>query len=76
MNLKENVLAVLSGEEVNVTPVISVTQIGIVEAMEKTDAFWPEAHKDAEKMATLGSSLYELAGLECVQNTLLSNSGS
>jgi len=67
MNLKENVLAVLSGEEVDVTPVISVTQIGIVEAMEKTDAFWPEAHEDAEKMAILGSSLYELAGLECAR---------
>jgi [methyl-Co(III) methanol-specific corrinoid protein]:coenzyme M methyltransferase len=67
MNLKENVLTVLSGEEVNVTPVISVTQIGIVEAMEKTDSFWPEAHTDAEKMAILGSSLYELVGLECAR---------
>jgi len=64
MNLKNNVLKVLSGEESDITPVISVTQLGIVEAMEKTDAFWPEAHKNAEKMATLGSSLYELAGLE------------
>jgi [methyl-Co(III) methanol-specific corrinoid protein]:coenzyme M methyltransferase len=64
MNLKNNVLKVLSGEESDITPVISVTQVGIVEAMEKTDAFWPEAHKNAEKMATLGSSLYELAGLE------------
>ncbi len=67
MNLKENIIAVLSGEEVNVAPAISVTQIGIVEAMEKTDAFWPEAHSDPEKMATLGSSLYELVGLECAR---------
>ncbi len=67
MNLKENLLKVLSGENVDVTPVISVTQIGIVEAMEKTDAYWPEAHTDPEKMATLGSSLYELAGLECAR---------
>jgi [methyl-Co(III) methanol-specific corrinoid protein]:coenzyme M methyltransferase len=67
MNLKENVLKVLSGENVDITPVISVTQIGIVEAMEKTGAFWPEAHTDAEKMATLGSSLYELVGLECAR---------
>ncbi len=64
MNLKNNLLKVLSGEESDITPVISVTQVAIVEAMEKTDAFWPEAHKNAEKMATLGSSLYELAGLE------------
>ncbi|MGB9978654.1 methylcobamide:CoM methyltransferase MtaA [Methanobacterium sp.] len=67
MNLKENVLAVLRDEETDVTPVVSVTQLGIIEAMEKTDAFWPEAHTDAEKMATLGSSLYELAGLECAR---------
>jgi len=67
MNLKENLLKVLSGENVDVTPVISVTQIGIVEAMKKTDAYWPEAHTDPEKMATLGSSLYELAGLECAR---------
>ncbi|HEY0196438.1 MAG TPA: methylcobamide:CoM methyltransferase MtaA [Methanobacterium sp.] len=67
MNLKENLLKVLSGEEVDITPVISVTQIGIVEAMEKTGAYWPEAHTDPEKMAILGSSLYELAGLECTR---------
>ena len=67
MNLKENLLAVLNGEESDITPVISVTQIGIVEAMEKTGVFWPEAHSDAEKMAALGSSLYELAGLECAR---------
>jgi [methyl-Co(III) methanol-specific corrinoid protein]:coenzyme M methyltransferase len=67
MNLKENVLAVLRDEETDVTPVISVTQLGIIEAMEKTGSFWPEAHSDAEKMAVLGSSLYELAGLECAR---------
>lgn len=67
MNLKNNVLKVLSGEKTDLTPVISVTQLGVVEAMEKTDSFWPEAHKDADKMAILGSSLYELAGLECAR---------
>jgi [methyl-Co(III) methanol-specific corrinoid protein]:coenzyme M methyltransferase len=67
MNLKNNVLKVLSGEKTDLTPVISVTQLGVVEAMEQTDAFWPEAHEDADKMATLGSSLYELVGLECAR---------
>lgn len=67
MNLKDNVLKVLSGEKTDLTPVISVTQLGVVEAMEQTDSFWPEAHKDADKMAKLGSSLYELAGLECAR---------
>ena len=67
MNLKENILAVLRDEETDVTPVVSATQLGTIEAMEKTDAFWPEAHSDPEKMAALGSSLYELAGLECAR---------
>ncbi|MGB9936391.1 MAG: methylcobamide:CoM methyltransferase MtaA [Methanobacterium sp.] len=67
MNLKENLINSLSGEEVEITPVISVTQVGIVEAMEETDVFWPDAHTDAKKMAELGSSLYELAGLECAR---------
>ena len=67
MNLKDNLINSLSGEEVEITPVVSVTQVGIVEAMHKTDAFWPDAHTNAAKMATLGSSLYELAGLECAR---------
>ena len=35
MNLKENLDLALSGEEVDIKPVISVTQIGLTEAMEK-----------------------------------------
>ena len=67
MNLKENLENALSGEEVEIKPVISVTQAGIVEAMAKTNTSWPEAHKDAQQMATLGSSLHELVGLECAR---------
>ena len=67
MNIKSNVLKVLSGEESDITPALSVTQIAIVEAMEKTDVYWPEAHINADMMAILGSSLYELAGLECAR---------
>lgn len=50
-----------------VKPVISVTQAGIIEAMEQTNASWPEAHTNPEQMAILGSSLHELAGLECAR---------
>ena len=67
MNLKKNLLAVLSGKEVDITPVVSVTQLGIIEAMDKIGVSWPEAHTDAEKMAELGSSLHELVGLECAR---------
>ncbi|MDR2623896.1 MAG: MtaA/CmuA family methyltransferase [Methanobrevibacter sp.] len=67
MNLKENLLSALSGNDVDVAPVVSVTQLAVVEAMDKTGASWTEAHTDPEKMAKLGSSLYELAGLECAR---------
>ena len=67
MNIKNNVLKVLSGEESDITPVLSVTQIAIVEAMEKTDVYWPEAHINSDMMAILGSSLHELADLECAR---------
>ncbi len=67
MNLKENLLSVLSGEDVEVAPVVSVTQLAVKEAMNQTGAAWPEAHTDPEKMAKLGSSLHELAGLECAR---------
>ena len=70
MNLKENLENALSGEDVEVKPVISVTQAGIIEAMEQTNASWPEAHTNPEQMAILGSSLHELAGLN-VQEYLL-----
>ncbi|GAI57421.1 unnamed protein product, partial [marine sediment metagenome] len=52
------------GGPVDHVPPTCVTQVGIVEAMEATGATWPEAHKDPEKMAQLGASLYKLAGVE------------
>lgn len=67
MNAKERVLNVLSDAQVDKTPVTSFTQVGIVEAMQKVGACWPEAHSDPVKMATLGASLYRLIGLEAVR---------
>lgn len=64
INYKENVKNVFDGKKVDVTPVITITQSGTLEAMEKTGTSWPKAHQDAEQMATLGASLYELTGLE------------
>ncbi|WP_299524962.1 methylcobamide:CoM methyltransferase MtaA [uncultured Methanobrevibacter sp.] len=67
MNLKENLENALLGENVEIKPVISVTQAGIIEAMNKTNTSWPKAHENPKQMATLGSSLHELAGLECAR---------
>ena len=67
MNYKENLIKALTGEKVEQKPVVSVTQLGIVEAMDKTNTSWPKAHTDPDEMATLASSLYELANLECAR---------
>jgi [methyl-Co(III) methanol-specific corrinoid protein]:coenzyme M methyltransferase len=64
VNYKKNLEDALNGKDVDITPVITVTQSGIIDAMELTNTSWPEAHKNPEQMATLGASLYELAGLE------------
>lgn len=64
IDYKKNLENVLNAKEVDITPVITVTQSGILDAMKLTNTSWPTAHKDPEQMATLGASLYELAGLE------------
>ncbi|MDD1776084.1 MAG: hypothetical protein LUP94_01870, partial [Candidatus Methanomethylicus sp.] len=67
MTPKDRVLSALRVEKTDRIPVSCVTQLGTVEAMEKTGAKWPEAHSDYLKMATLGSSLYNMAGLEAAR---------
>ena len=64
LNPKERFINALLGKPKDYTPPTCVTQIAIVEAMEALNAKWPEAHKDPQKMATLGASLYKLAELE------------
>lgn len=64
MTPRDEVLSALKGESVGKVPASSVTQIGIVQAMEKVGASWPLAHSDPEKMATIGTSLYKLAELK------------
>lgn len=64
MNPKERFINSLLGKPKDHTPPTCVTQVAIEEAMKALNAKWPEAHKDPQKMATLGASLYELAELE------------
>jgi [methyl-Co(III) methanol-specific corrinoid protein]:coenzyme M methyltransferase len=61
---RERVLDAMRGEKIDRIPVSSVTQVGVIAAMEKVGAFWPEAHTDPVKMANLGKALYKLTGLE------------
>lgn len=57
----------LKGESLDMVPVCSVTQTGIVELMEMTGAYWPQANYDASKMAALALGGYEIAGFENVR---------
>ncbi len=65
--LRDRFLNTLHGKAVDKVPVLSVTQTGTVELMEKSGAAWPEAHFDAEKMADLALSAHTLAGFEAVR---------
>lgn len=67
MTLKENLLKALSGEAVEKTPCVSVTQTGTVEMMDAVGAEWPEAHTNPQKMADLAIAAHELGGLEAVR---------
>ncbi|MEM0332342.1 MAG: MtaA/CmuA family methyltransferase [Archaeoglobaceae archaeon] len=64
MSPKRRVLAALMRGSVDYTPASSATTLGIRDAMAVFNAYYPTVHKDPEKMAKLGASLWELAKLE------------
>lgn len=65
--LKERFEKALKGEALDIVPVCSVTQTGTVELMEMTEAYWPQANYNAEKMAALSLAGYKIAGFENVR---------
>lgn len=67
MSPKKRVITALTGGTPDRVPASCVTQLGIVDSMAAVNAYFPEAHKNAEKMAKLGSALWELAKLEAVR---------
>jgi len=64
MNARERFLKALAMEEVDRPSVTCANQTVAVEQMEKIGVFWPEGHKDPEKMAILAAAAWEQAGLE------------
>jgi len=68
MTPHERIMAVLAGKKENIDRLLafSYNTTYTIQGMEIFDAYWPEAHKDPEKMAKLGAALHELTGLECV----------
>ncbi|MCD4704104.1 MAG: MtaA/CmuA family methyltransferase [Methanosarcinaceae archaeon] len=64
---KERLARALTGKEVDRMPAVCVTQTGTVEQMDECGAAWPEAHADAEKMATLAEAGHTMIGFEAVR---------
>jgi len=66
MSSYERVMAVLQGrkEEIDRLPAMNSVCTSTFEAMKAFDAYWPEAHRNPEKMAKLASGLHRLAGLD------------
>ena len=48
-------------------PAVCFTQTATVEQMEASGAYWPEAHADATKMATLAEAGHTVIGFEAVR---------
>ena len=67
---KRRIFTALIGGKLDRVPVTSLTGAGgtvNVEMQKATGIYWPDAHKDPEKMANLTITSYELSGLECVR---------
>jgi [methyl-Co(III) methanol-specific corrinoid protein]:coenzyme M methyltransferase len=66
MNPYERLMAFLEGkkEDADRLPVWCPARTCTIDGMKVFDAYWPEAHKDPEKMARLAASVYELTGNE------------
>ena len=66
-NGKKRLLTAIEGGATDRMPVISVCQYATYELMEATGAFWPEAHRDADKMARLSAGGATVLGLDAVR---------
>ena len=68
MNHYDRVMAVLRGrkERIDRLPCMNPVSTATKEFMKATDAWWPDAHKDPEKMAKLGSAAHKICGLDNV----------
>jgi [methyl-Co(III) methanol-specific corrinoid protein]:coenzyme M methyltransferase len=61
-------MGALRGEDKSNSPIPCINSVGTYteELMQAVNAFWPEAHRNPEKMARLGSAANRLAGLDNV----------
>ena len=64
---KQRLYRVLRKQQVDRMPAVCFTQTATVEQMEACGAYWPDAHADAEKMATLAEAGHTVIGFEAVR---------
>jgi [methyl-Co(III) methylamine-specific corrinoid protein]:coenzyme M methyltransferase len=64
---KERLYRALRKQQVDRMPAVCFTQTATVEQMEACGAYWPDAHADAEKMATLAEAAHTVVGFEAVR---------
>ena len=67
MTYRDRLFAAFERDTYDRVPCPGVTQTGTVDLMEASGAYWPDAHRDAEKMAKLAWAAYEHAGLEGIR---------
>jgi [methyl-Co(III) methanol-specific corrinoid protein]:coenzyme M methyltransferase len=60
MTARERVMAALEGKKTDRLPIVNPTSVATVECMEACGAFFPDAHLDAEKMAKLAATSYDI----------------
>jgi len=68
MNSYERVINVLMGRvgDIDRIPCVNTVSVATIDFMKATNAYWPESHKDPEKMAKLASAAHRICGLDNV----------
>ncbi|MCP8307649.1 MAG: hypothetical protein H3Z54_03025 [archaeon] len=66
MNSYDRVMEALHGnkESLDRIPCVNSVSMATIDFMKAYDAYWPQAHKDPEKMAKLGSAAHKLCNLD------------
>ena len=66
MTSRQRVLAALKRQPVDRTPVCNPTSVATVELMDLVDAYFPQANRNAEKMARLAATSYTELGFDTI----------
>ena len=67
MTPRERFFKAMKCEKVDRPPVCGMTTTGTTELMDNVNAYWPDAHTDARKMAKIALGAYDFLGLESVR---------